>query len=126
MLERNGELTDARRSLLRDIERYAAGVGCRHRHLVSYFGESYTRAACGACDYCLGELEAIPDPATIARKILSCVARVGQRFGAAHVETGLGASEGERVASRGHQRLSTFGILRDASVPEVRGYIEQL
>ena len=41
MLERNGELTDARRALLRDMERYAAGVGCRHRHLVSYFGDRY-------------------------------------------------------------------------------------
>ena len=33
MLERNGELTDASRQLLRDIERYAASVGCRHHHL---------------------------------------------------------------------------------------------
>ena len=49
----NGELTDARRSLLRDIERYASGVGCRHRYLVSYFGERYEKAQCGACDYCM-------------------------------------------------------------------------
>jgi len=126
MLERSGELTDARRSLLRDIERYAAGVGCRHRHLVSYFGERYAKDGCGACDYCLGELEAIADPATIARKILSCVARVGQRFGAAHVANVLCGSESEQVTSRGHQRLSTFGLLRDASSAEVRGYIEQL
>ena len=126
MLERNGELTDARRSLLRDIERYAAGIGCRHRHLVSYFGERYTTEGCGACDYCLGELEGVSDAVTIARKILSCVARVGQRFGAAHVANVLCGSDSEQVKGRGHQRLSTFGLLRDASVPEVRGYIEQL
>jgi ATP-dependent DNA helicase RecQ len=126
MLERNGELTDARRSLLRDIERYAAGVGCRHRHLVSYFGERYEKPACGACDYCLGELEAVADAVTVSRKILSCVARVGQRFGAAHVANVLCGSESEQVTTRGHQRLSTFGLLRDAPVAEVRGYIEQL
>jgi ATP-dependent DNA helicase RecQ len=126
MLERNGELTDARRSLLRDIERYAAGVGCRHRHLVSYFGERFTKDDCGACDYCLGELEAIAEPAVVARKILSCVARVGQRFGAAHVANVLCGSESEQLANRGHQRLSTFGLLRNASAAEVRGYIEQL
>jgi ATP-dependent DNA helicase RecQ len=126
MLERSGELTDARRALLRDIERYAAGVGCRHRHLVSYFGERYAKEECGACDYCLGELEAVGDAATVARKILSCVARVGQRFGAAHVANVLCGSESDQVASRGHQRLSTFGLLRDASVAEVRGYIEQI
>ena len=126
MLERSGELTDARRSLLRDIERYAAGVGCRHRHLVSYFGERYDKDDCGACDYCLDELEAVGDAIVIARKILSCVARVGQRFGAAHVANILCGSESEQVTRRGHQQLSTFGLLRDAAVPEVRGYIEQL
>ena len=44
MLERNGELTERARTLLRDMERYAASVGCRHRHLVGYFGETYQLA----------------------------------------------------------------------------------
>jgi ATP-dependent DNA helicase RecQ len=126
MLERNGELTDARRSLLRDIERYAAGVGCRHRHLVGYFGESYERADCSACDFCLDELEPVADSVVVARKVLSCVARVGQRFGAAHVTNVLRGADTEQIAARGHNTLTTFGLLHDASVPEVRGYIEQL
>jgi ATP-dependent DNA helicase RecQ len=126
MLERNGELTDGRRSLLRDIERYAASVGCRHRHLVGYFGEKYTRDDCGACDYCLEELEAIVEPALLARKVLSCVARVGQRFGALHVTNVLRGTATDQVIARRHDVLSTFGLLSDCSVPEVRGYIEQL
>jgi ATP-dependent DNA helicase RecQ len=126
MLERNGELTDARRGLLRDIERYAASVGCRHRHLVSYFGEPYDRGDCGACDFCLDELEPVAEPVVVARKVRSCVARVGQRFGAAHVTNVLRGTDTEQVAARGHASLTTFGLLRDASVPEVRGYIEQL
>jgi ATP-dependent DNA helicase RecQ len=126
MLERNGELTDARKGLLRDMERYAASVGCRHKHLLAYFGEHDPRTECGACDYCLDELEAVGEPAVIARKILSCVARVGQRFGAAHVTNVLRGAETDQVIGRGHSLLTTFGLLRDASVPEVRGYIEQL
>ena len=126
MLERNGELTDARRALLREMERYAAGVRCRHRHLLAYFGETYGRDACGACDYCLGELEAVSDPIVTARKVLSCVARVGQRFGAAHVANVLCGSESEQVKTRHHDSLSTFGLFRDAPQAEVRGYIEQL
>lgn len=126
MLEKNGEWSDAKRALLRDIERYAASVGCRHRRLIAYFGERYAKDECGACDFCLGELEAVVEPVTMARKILSAVARVGQRFGAAHVTNILRGSESEMVSSRGHNSLSVFGLLRDSTIDEVRGYIDQL
>ena len=126
MFERNGEMTEARRSLLRDMERYASSVGCRHRHLIGYFGESYHRDDCGACDYCLDELETVSEPIVLARKILSCVARVGQRFGATYVTSVLRGSDNEQVSARRHDQLSTYGLLKDMSVPEVRGYIEQL
>ncbi len=126
MLERNGELTDAARKLLRDIERYAASVGCRHRHLVTYFGDAYTRTDCSACDYCLDELETAGEPVVLARKILSCVARVGQRFGIAHVANVLCGSDIDAVTSRRHHELSTFALLSGTPVPEVKGYVEQL
>jgi ATP-dependent DNA helicase RecQ len=126
MLEQNGELNDASRALLKQMERYTTGVGCRHRHLATYFGDTYPPAECGACDVCLGELEDVPEPVPVARKILSCVARVGQRFGVMHVTNVLRGQGGEQVLSRGHDRLSTFGLLRDEPVAAVRGYIEQL
>lgn len=126
ILSKNGELTEARRALLRDIERYAASVGCRHKRLVGYFGQEYAKDDCGACDYCLGELEAASDPVTLARKMLSAVARVGQRFGAAHVGNILRGHESEQVRTRGHARLSVFGLLRDMSIDELRGYFDQL
>ena len=126
ILEQNGELSEERRALMRDIERYAASVGCRHKRLVGYFGETYTKADCGSCDYCLGELERVTDAVTVARKILSTVARVGQRFGAAHVTNVLRGSDNEQVTSRGHQSLSVFGLMPDATIDEVRGYIDQL
>jgi ATP-dependent DNA helicase RecQ len=126
MLEKNGELSDARRSLLRDMERYAASVGCRHKRLVGYFGEAFTKDDCGACDYCLGELEQIGEPATVARKILSCVARVGQRFGAAHVTNVLRGSDSDQVRARGHHELSVFGLMKEATIDELRGYVDQL
>jgi ATP-dependent DNA helicase RecQ len=126
MLERNGELTPARRALLRDIERYAAAVGCRHKHLLAYFGEVDPRENCGACDFCLDELEPVLDPIVLARKVLSCVARVGQRFGAGHVANVLRGAETDQVMARGHGALTTFGLLRESSIAEIRGYIEQL
>jgi ATP-dependent DNA helicase RecQ len=126
LLEQSGELTDSARALLRDMERYAAGTRCRHRTLVEYFGETAPRTECGACDWCLRELDAAADGTTVARKILSCVARVKQRRGIGHVTDVLLGKAGEKVLMAGHDRLSTFGILAGESPAAVRGYIEQL
>ncbi len=67
-----------------------------------------------------------PIPPTVARKILSCVARVGQRFGAAHVTNVLRGSDSDQVRSRGHHELSVFGLMKDATIDELRGYVDQL
>ena len=126
VFEQDGVFTEARRMLLRDMERYAGSVGCRHRRLIGYFGETSDRADCAACDYCLGELESVEDPVTLARKILSAVARLRGRFGAAHVTNVLRGSRSESVTARRHDELSVFGLLQDAGVNEVRGYVDQL
>ena len=132
MLERSGELSSANAGLLRQMERYATGVSCRHRHLAEYFGDTYPpettaeKRGCTACDYCLDELESAAEPIALARKILSCVARVEQRFGSTHVANVLRGHASAQIIARGHQSLSTFGLLPDASVTELRGYIEQL
>ena len=126
MLEASGELTDSARALLRDMDRYAAGTHCRHRSLVEYFGEPYTRSECGACDWCLKELHAVADATVVARKILSCVARVKQAWGIGHVTDVLTGRASDKVVASRHETLSTFGLLREESAAAVRGYIEQL
>jgi ATP-dependent DNA helicase RecQ len=126
MLENNGELTDSARTLLRDMERYAAGTRCRHRALVEYFGQPYERPDCGACDWCLKELDQVPDATVIAQKILSCVARVKQGWGMGHVTDVLTGRATDKVVTSRHHELSTFGILKGESVAAIRGYVEQL
>ena len=103
MLERNGELTDARRIAAarhRALRRRASAAAIVISSAIS--ARPTTKADCGACDYCLDELEPVAEPVMLARKILSCVARVGQRFGAAHVTNVLRGSESEQVAARRH------------------------
>jgi ATP-dependent DNA helicase RecQ len=126
MLESNGELTESARALLRDMERYASGTHCRHRSLVEYFGEPYASRDCGACDWCLKELDPVPDSTVVARKILSCVARVRQTWGIGHVADVLVGRASEKVVASGHDGLSTFGLLKSEPVAAVRGFIEQL
>jgi ATP-dependent DNA helicase RecQ len=105
---------------------YAKGGRCRHRTLVEHFGQPFEPAACGACDICLGEVEFEPDSTVVAQKILSCVARVGERFGIGHVADVLRGQESERIVGLGHDKLSTFGLLTDHRDRQVKDWIGQL
>ncbi len=126
MLEQSGELSENARRLLRDMERYAAGTRCRHRVLLEYFGQTDERPACNACDWCLKELERVDDAVTLAQKILSTVVRVGQSWGVGHVIDVLRGRTTDQVTTRRHQELSTFGLLADVPIAELRGYVDQL
>jgi ATP-dependent DNA helicase RecQ len=119
----------AQDALLEHMHSLAGGSRCRHRALVEYFGQRYEKSDCGACDVCLGELVAIEGAHDVARKIISCVARCGQGemgFGAGHIAEVLIGSRNAKVMQRGHDRLSTHGLLRDLSREQVVSYINQL
>src|SRR5262249_19451724 len=126
MLETNGEWSESARTLLRDMERYAAGMRCRHRALVEYLGQAYEPRDCAACDWCLKELDPVADSRTMAQKILSCVARVKQTWGTTHVADILSGKATEKVVQARHHELSTFGQLKEETPAAIRGYIEQL
>jgi ATP-dependent DNA helicase RecQ len=109
------------------MDRYARGAVCRHRALVEYFGQTYEPGACtSACDVCLGDTEPVPDALVVAQKILSCVARVNQGFGIGHVSSVLRGENTDNVRKRGHDKLSTYGLLRDHGKPAIRDFIYQL
>jgi ATP-dependent DNA helicase RecQ len=111
---------------LEDIDRYCRGAACRHKTLVEYFDQAYEAASCGACDLCLGDTEVLADSLVVAQKILSCVARVQQRFGPGHVVSVLRGEDNEKVRKFSHDQLSTYGLLEDRSKADVRDWIHQL
>ncbi|MGD0845321.1 MAG: DNA helicase RecQ [Geobacteraceae bacterium] len=111
---------------------FAEALTCRRRVLLGYFGERLEED-CGNCDLCLNPPDRY-DATEEARKALSCVYRVGQRFGMGHVIEVLRGSQSQRVRNLGHDRLSTYGIgsslSQDAWGSLIRqlvhlGYIEQ-
>jgi len=126
ILDLSGALTDGARRHLQDMARYASQVRCRHRAIVEHFGQSLENEDCGACDVCLGELEAVGNSVVLAQKILSCVVRVRERWGVGHVIDVLRGRSADRVVASGHDQLSTFGLLEGCPVAELRGYVEQL
>jgi len=98
---------------------------CRRSRLLGYFGETLAVAACGNCDNCLTPPR-VRDGKIIAQKLLSCVYRTGQRFGAMHLIDVLVGRLTERVTQFGHDRLSVFGIGRELSEKQWRAVIRQL
>jgi ATP-dependent DNA helicase RecQ len=111
---------------LGDMDRYCRGALCRHKALVHYFGQSLKTEACAACDICLGDTEPVPDTLVVAQKILSCVARVQERFGAGHVISILRGENTEKVRKFNHDKLSTYGLLKDHGKADIRDWIYQL
>ncbi len=111
---------------LADMENYCRPVTCRHRALVEYFGQKYEGDNCGACDLCTGATESLPDSSTVAKKILSCVYRVNEGFGIAHVAAILRGADTSAVRDRGHDKLTTYGLLKEHSQREIADWIGQL
>ncbi|WP_353229903.1 DNA helicase RecQ [Novosphingobium sp.] len=109
---RLGELEEARRggerTRLDTLASLVETAQCRRAILLRHFGED-PPAACGNCDNCL-DRPAVADVTELARKLLSAVYRTGQSFGLGHVEKVLTGASDERVAQRGHDQLSVFGI----------------
>ncbi|MFN4020292.1 MAG: DNA helicase RecQ [Erythrobacter sp.] len=91
---------------------------CRRAILLRHFGE-HPPEACGNCDNCLDPPRLV-DASELARKLLSAVYRTGQSFGIGHIEKVLTGQSDERVAARGHDVLSVFGIVSAAEAPLLR------
>jgi ATP-dependent DNA helicase RecQ len=95
------------------IVAFAEAQTCRRQVLLNYFGE-YLSKPCGNCDVCLDppkQYDGLQD----AQKALSCVYRLGQRFGIGYVIEVLRGSMGQRILEQGHDKLSTHGIGKSAS-----------
>lgn len=103
---------------------FAESLTCRRRVLLGYFGETLDDD-CGNCDVCIDPPERY-DATVDAQKALSCVYRVGQRFGIRHVIDVLCGADNERIRRLGHERLSTWGIGSGISQAEWASIIRQL
>jgi len=103
-------------------------AGCRRQQMLAYFDETGT-PACGNCDTCLSP-PSVWDGTVAAQKLLSTVTRLGRlggpAFGAGQPIDILLGRKTPKVASYGHDSLSTFGIGTDLSEGEWRGVVRQL
>jgi ATP-dependent DNA helicase RecQ len=110
-----------RRKLARMIA-YADSSACYRGTLLSYFGEHDAPRACGFCGNCARRKDLSAEEVLLLRKVLSGVARGGQRWGKRKIAAMLaGHLEGlpDSLAS-----LSTTGILSGQSPKVVGDWID--
>jgi ATP-dependent DNA helicase RecQ len=89
---------------------YCETSACRRKVLLNYFGqEAPFGERCGNCDTCLSPVETF-DATVAAQKLMSCIVRTGQRFGAGHVTDVLLGRDTKKICQKGHKRLSTYDI----------------
>ena len=116
LLENSLESPDS--SVYRKLEQmkdYCHTDRCLRGFILEYFGQSHNfpEGNCHNCSNCN----------STAQKILSCVKRMGERFGGAIVADVLRGSKSQRVMSWGFEKLSTYGIMKDYSKAEVQELI---
>ena len=99
-------------------------TSCRRSVLLRYFADQ-APSQCGNCDNCQLPPETW-DATEVAQKLLSCVYRTGQRFGAVHIMHVLRGIETDKVLQHQHQQLSTFGIGSSIQESQWRSVIRQL
>jgi ATP-dependent DNA helicase RecQ len=110
---------------LQTVITYAQSRVCRRTQLLKYFNEIFESDNCATCDNCIAPRETF-DGTEIAQKILSCVYRVQERFGIIQIISILTGSKSEKVLQRNHHLLSTYNILSEYSMDDVKLFVYEL
>ncbi len=108
-----GPLQDIERHKLNAMGAFAEAQTCRRLVLLNYFGEG-RQEPCGNCDICLDPPKQY-DGLMDARKALSTIYRVNQRFGMGYVVEVLRGANNQRIREMGHDKLPVYGIGREQS-----------
>lgn len=109
---------------LQQVVQFAHATGCRMPKLLGYFGQEHA-GTCDHCDNCVNPPKLL-DVTVHAQKLLSAIARTGQRFGIGHVTKVLRGSSEQRVKQYQHDELSVYGIGADQSEGHWRQLAEHL
>ena len=112
------------RERLKQMTFYCTTHKCLRKFILEYFGDKGPER-CEKCSNCLSNHENT-DITVDAQKIMSCVARTGQRYGKKAICDVLRGSKNERLISAGLSRQSTYGIMADCPEKRLRDIIDHL
>lgn len=107
---------------LQSMVDYCHTETCLQKFILQYFGEEEA-PDCGRCGNCTDTRERF-DVTEDVQKVLSCVIRMGQRFGKTLIAQVLTGSRNKKVLELGFDRLSTYRIMKDQNSKDVSDFIE--
>lgn len=126
--EEQRRVTELNLQRLQTMVAYCKTKRCLRGTILDYFGQRHTQT-CGNCSNCLAEYRET-DITTEARMILSCVRRIKDKLGfpvgATLVLRTLRGSRDQRILALGLDKLSTFGLMKEKSRTDLRGYLDAL
>ena len=109
---------------LRQMVAYCEGNKCRRQTLMEYFGEKLS-GYCGNCDSCLRPKGTF-DGTEPARKLMTCVQELNQRFGTNYVIDVLTGSKNKKIKQNHHERLKSHGSGREFTKEQWRSLASEI
>ena len=99
---------------LQYLVNYCNTNDCLRNQILNYFDEDFASDKCKNCSNCIDSSEMV-DITLEAQKILSCIYRVNQRYGANMVIQVLRGSKNKKVLEARLDNVSTYGIMKEYS-----------
>lgn len=101
---------------------YCHTESCLQKFIISYFGETDVQD-CGRCANCTDTRERFEVTVDV-QKVLSCVIRMGQRFGKTMIAQVLTGSRNKKVLEFGFDKLTTYGLMKERNAKDISDFIE--
>lgn len=98
---------------------------CLRKYILRYFGDDNLKENCGNCSNCDDNLEK-EDITIEAQKIISCVYRLKENFGTGIAAEVLKGSSNKKVLRYNFDKLSTYGIMSNYTLKEIKELINIL
>ena len=130
--DENDELTDEQREKIKKNDYYklnkmvgyCTSTTCLRNYILNYFGEYHTND-CNNCSACLKEYK-LTDVTVDSQKILSCIIKTRQRYGASTIIDVLAGSKKESIKNAGLDEQSTYGIMSKTKKAAISELITKL
>ncbi len=120
----NEKIKQIKYEKLHALENYCKTTSCLRSHILEYFGDAKI-PNCNNCSVCLDERNE-EEVTREAKIIISCVGRTKEKFGAGTIANILKGSSNKQILSFRLNECSTYGMLQNYKVDEIRLIIDFL